>query len=45
VADPFEPPKQETFTVAVMVAVGEPALVTETVLVMTHPFASVMVQV
>jgi hypothetical protein len=45
VAEPLLPPEQVTFAEAEIVAVGDPALVMETVFVITHPFASVMVQV
>jgi hypothetical protein len=45
VADPLLPPKQETFTVAMMVAVGDPALGTVTDAVIEQPFASVITQV
>jgi hypothetical protein len=41
VAEPLLPPKQETLVVAVIVAVGEPALGTVTEAVPVHPFASV----
>jgi hypothetical protein len=43
VAEPLLPAKQETLVVAVMVAVGDPALVMVIVRVMVHPFASVAV--
>lgn len=43
VAEPFDPLKQETFVDAVMLAVGEPALVIVIVRVMVQPFASVTV--
>ena len=45
VADPFVPPKQETFVVAVIFAVGAPALAMVVVAVRVHPFASVTVTV
>jgi hypothetical protein len=45
VADPLLPPKQETFTVVVMVAVGDPAFGIVTLAVPVHPFASVYVTV
>jgi hypothetical protein len=45
VALPLLPPKQVTFTVAVMLAVMAPVEVTTTVFVITHPFASVIVHV
>jgi hypothetical protein len=43
VAEPLLPPKQSTFTEAVILAVGEPALGTFTVAVAVQPFASVTV--
>jgi len=45
VADPSSAPLQETFDMDVMEAVIPPVLVTETVVVVLHPFASVTVQV
>jgi hypothetical protein len=44
-AEPLLPPKQETFTVEVIVTEGEPALGTVTDAVNVQPLASVMRQV
>jgi hypothetical protein len=45
VAEPFDPPKQEMFDEAEMVAVGEPAFGTMAAAVVVQPFWSVMVHV